>query len=488
MKAIVLMFDSLNRHYLPCYGGPDWVNAPNFSRLAERTVVCDQAYAGSMPCMPTRREIHTGRHNFMHRAWGPLEPFDDSMPELLKQQGVYTHLISDHHHYWEDGGATYHTRYNSWEFPRGQEYDRWKGEVADPELPERIGKTNPAEADWIKQHYVNRKYIRKEEDHPLAQTFALGEEFIRKNAGEDNWFLQLENFSPHEPFMATENFRTLYGLNDDGPDVSWPRYGAVQPEDLPDKVRREYAAALTMCDDYLGQFLDTMDELNLWDDTLLIVTTDHGFLLGEKGWLAKCVMPFYNEVANIPYFVWDPRTGRKGGRSDKLVQMIDVAPTLLEYFNQPRPADMLGQDLHALLEGRAEREACLCGMHGGHVNCIDGRYVYMRAPETDDGLYNYTLMATHIRSRFSTEELRLSELAPPLSFTKGCPVLKIPAEPFAPVLDNRTLLFDLQEDPQQLRPLEDEGIEQMMVGKLRRLMKENNAPSELYARFGLAAE
>lgn len=65
--------------------------------------------------MPARRELHTGRYNFLHRSWGPMEPFDDSMPEILKDHGVHTHLTTDHYHYFEDGGATYHTRYRSYE-------------------------------------------------------------------------------------------------------------------------------------------------------------------------------------------------------------------------------------------------------------------------------------------------------------------------------------------------------------------------------------
>ena len=125
MKAILLLFDSLNRHCLEPYGC-DWTHTPNFRRLAERSVRFDRCYAGSLPCMPARRELHTGRYNFLHRSWGPVEPYDDSMPELLKKNGVYTHLISDHQHYWEDGGATYHTRYSSWECVRGQEGDNWQ--------------------------------------------------------------------------------------------------------------------------------------------------------------------------------------------------------------------------------------------------------------------------------------------------------------------------------------------------------------------------
>ena len=143
MRAILLLFDSLNRHCLEPYGC-GWTQTPNFSRLAQHSVMFDRCYAGSLPCMPARRELHTGRYNFLHRSWGPIEPFDDSMPELLKKSGVYTHLISDHQHYWEDGGATYHTRYNSWECVRGQEGDPWKANVGAVELPPHLGQVSPS--------------------------------------------------------------------------------------------------------------------------------------------------------------------------------------------------------------------------------------------------------------------------------------------------------------------------------------------------------
>ena len=151
MKAILLLFDSLNRHCLEPYGC-DWTHTPNFRRLAERSVRFDRCYAGSLPCMPARRELHTGRYNFLHRSWGPVEPYDDSMPELLKKNGVYTHLISDHQHYWEDGGATYHTRYSSWECVRGQEGDPWKAQVADVDIPPHLGQAG-------RQDEVNRQYF-----------------------------------------------------------------------------------------------------------------------------------------------------------------------------------------------------------------------------------------------------------------------------------------------------------------------------------------
>ena len=78
MKAIMVMYDSLNRRMLSPYGC-DWIPTPNFDRLARRSVTFDCNYVGSMPYMPARRELHTGRYNFEHRDWDPMEPFDDSM-------------------------------------------------------------------------------------------------------------------------------------------------------------------------------------------------------------------------------------------------------------------------------------------------------------------------------------------------------------------------------------------------------------------------
>ena len=94
MKAIMVMYDSLRRDLLSVNGGP--IPTPNFERLAAHTAQFDCCYVGSLPCMPARRELHTGRYNFLHRDWGPIEPYDDSMPQILKENGIYTHLSTDH--------------------------------------------------------------------------------------------------------------------------------------------------------------------------------------------------------------------------------------------------------------------------------------------------------------------------------------------------------------------------------------------------------
>lgn len=484
MKAIMIMFDSLNRRMLPPYGC-DWVHAPNFARLAQRSVTFDNCYVGSMPCMPARRELHTGRYNFLHRSWGPLEPFDDSMPEILKQNGVYTHLVSDHYHYWEEGGCTYHTRYNSWEITRGKEGEPWKGQVKDPEIPPHVGERSGAL--W-RQDWVNRQFMKREEDQPQPQTFGLGMEFIRHNYREDNWFLHIETFDPHEPFFTQQKYKELYPHDYRGKHFDWPPYRRVQesPEEV-QHCRYEYAALVSMCDTYLGKVLDLMDELDLWKDTMLIVNTDHGFLLGEHDWWAKCVQPFYNEVANAPLFIWDPRSGARGVHRQALVQTIDLPATLLEFFGLARPRDMQGVPLRETIATDAQvREAGLYGLFGAQVNVTDGRYTYMRGPVPGNSpLYEYTLMPTHMRHTFGVEELQDIQLAGPFRFTKGCRTMKIAGRAWPNLDAFHTLLFDLAHDPRQEHPIQDRAVEERMIAHLVRLMRENDAPPEQFERLGL---
>lgn len=485
-RAVMVMYDSLNRRMLPPYGA-DQVHAPNFTRLARHTATFDNCYAGSMPCMPARRELHTGRYNFLHRSWGPLEPFDDSVPELLREYGVHTHLATDHQHYWEDGGATYHNRFSTYEFFRGQEGDRWKGHVGAVEPPPTL---NP-DHFLSRQDWINRQYMADESQHSQTLTFDAGLEFIRTNLAEDRWFVQLETFDPHEPFFSHDHYRRAQGIDLDEPVFDWPPYRrVVETADEVERARDEYLSVLAMCDRSLGRVLDLFDEQGLWDDTLLIVCTDHGFLLGERGWWGKSVQPWFDETIHTPLFVWDPRTQVAGERRDALVQTIDIGPSLLDYFDVEPPADMQGRPMHAVLAGGSSREGALFGAHGGHVNVTDGRYVYMRAcaDETNSPLFDYTLMPTHMRARFSPQELHDAELAAGFTFTKGAPVLRVPARALGNPWWHGSLLFDLENDPEQRTPLVDDELELQMAGLLVELMRDNDAPEEQFLRLGLPTE
>ena len=488
MKAIMVMYDSLNRHMLPPYGC-DWVHAPNFRRLAQRAVTFDRSFVGSMPCMPARRELHTGRYNFLHRSWGPLEPFDDSMPELLKNNGVHTHLISDHYHYWEEGGTNYHTRYRTWEITRGQEGDPWKAVLEPVDIPPNLNGGWGRPEDWTRQDWVNRQFMQTVAQTSQGRTFALAAEFLERNHAADRWFLQIETFDPHEPYFSNPTYHALYPDSYKGPECDWPPYRPVaEKPEVVQHIRYRNAALVSMCDEHLGKVLDLMDRHDLWKDTMLIVNTDHGFLLGEHDWWGKCFMPFYDEIALTPLFIWDPRSGVAGGRRQSLVQTIDLAPTLLEFFGVARPPAMQGVPLRECIAADAPvREAGLFGIFGGHVNVTDGRYVYMRAPPTPENgpLFEYTLMPTHMRRTFGVEELQDIQLAPPFGFTKGCRLLRVSGRGWCNPHDFGTLLFDIEADPRQERLLQDEAVERRMLAHLGRLMRWNEAPAEQFERLGV---
>mgnify|MGYP002876046263 FL=1 len=503
MKLVFVLFDTLNRLALGAYGGRE-VATPNFDRFARRAMTFDNHYVGSLPCMPARRDMHTGRLNFMHRSWGPLEPFDNSLPAILNKANVYTHLITDHFHYFEDGGATYHNRYRTWDLVRGQEFDPWKA-VVDPPL-ERFAQNysdlhynKPGERNRL-QHQVNRSFLRDEEDFPGPQCITKGLEFLDSNRDADNWMLQIECFDPHEPFHVPEKYRKALPTDYDGPILDWPRYGPCTntPEEIAE-IRANYNALVAMCDHHFGRLLDYFDAHDLWKDTCLVLSTDHGFLLSEHEWWGKNIPPYFEELSHIPLIMHHPaHADRAGTRIDALTQTPDLMPTMLDIFGLEAPPETRGRSILDRLDGDDGERVIAFGMHGGPVGVTDGHHTYFRYPPERDGPApaEYTLMPTHLKSMFSVEELADATLHPPLDFTKGAPVLRVPGlvpEKRGPGLYRDpfgrfgTSLYDLTNDPGQSTPVDDPVVVARFEDALRGILKEHDTTDDFYAWLGLTA-
>ena len=492
MRTVFVVLDSLNRHYLNCYG-ESWIQTPNLDRLAQRGVVFDNHWSGSLPCMPARREMMTGRLNFLETPWGPVEPWDDCLPvELRQKRGIYSHMITDHYHYFHGGGECYHTLFDTWEFERGQEGDVWHPLVDAPQAPAGTrGKGKLRRAYW-----VNREFRDPEEDldYPTPRCFAQAADFLDRNHAADDWHLHLEVFDPHEPFDCPSKYREMYDDTwDDKYFYNWPEYGPLDPE-LDDAeavahIRKSYAGTLTMADVWLGKFLDKMDEHDMWQDTALVLTTDHGHLLGEHGLWAKNYMQDYTELAHIPLIVCAPESERVGGRVQALTATMDVMPTFMDWHGAELPPHVQGKSIrHLLTQEEKHHESVLFGYFGKDVNWTDGVHVYCRQPEQGAPLYHHTSMPRNYAGFLPRERLAQAEAGVFLPTAYDIPHLRIPARSsrhrdatdFHPIHDLRT-------DPGQRHAIEDAALEAKLEPKLTAALARHGAPKEQYTRLGLVS-
>jgi arylsulfatase A-like enzyme len=498
MRALFLVMDTVRRDFLSCYGNT-WVHTPNLAKLAARGVTFENHFVGSLPCMPARREFMTGRYNFLYRGWGPIEPYDDTLPKWLRERrGVFSHLLTDHDHYFELGGENYHTAFNTWEFYRGQEHDPWASQVDQVALPEGWNAARSADKQ-LGQNYLNRLRMEREEDFSGPRTCAAAVEWLEANRhAKGDWFLQVELFDPHEPFHCTQKYLDLYGGAWNGPVADWPAYDVLKesPETV-EQMRKCYAGLLTMTDHWAGKVLAKLEEIGQFDDTLIVFTTDHGTLLGEHGYWLKNFMPLYDEIVRIPLIIKPPRGEAIAGRRVLgMTQTIDLMPTFLDYFDCPLPPHVHGRSVRPLIEGDIPvRVDGIFGYFGKATNITDGRHVYMRMPVNDDAglLHAYTAMpVAGLNQWFPRSDNERMEMGRYFGHTYNLPQYKIPSRgevpralPGEPSYQGRHLLFDTITDPKQERPIDDAQLEARFIARLEHHLAQCEAPAEQYVRLGL---
>ena len=485
MKTIFICLDSLNRHYISPYTPNAWVQTPNIQRLSDRGITFDNHFCGSMPCMPARREFYTGRINFLETPWSPIQPWDDCMqPELNRQKSTYSHMITDHYHYYHSGGECYHTRFSSWEFLRGQEGDVWHPLVNDPEIPDFKGKNR--RPYWVNREFMN---LDRDEDYSTPQCFIQAIDFLEHNHDADNWHLHVECFDPHEPFACPSKYVKMYDDTwDNSFHFDWPDYAPVdESEAAVQHIRKCYAGTLTMADHWLGKFLDKMDELDLWKDTTVVFTTDHGHLLGEHGYWAKNYMFDYKKLVHIPLIVSTPDESNAGRRTSALTTTIDLMPTFMELHNAELPPHVHGKSIAHLFEQDGDHHnAVLYGYFGKDINMTDGQYTYCRQPLDGSYLYNHTANACNFSEFEKRDTLARADLGVFLPHTYDIPHFRIRskskthhnAPDFNPI-------YDIVADPEQETPIRDSELESKLASQLKTLLEQYEAPECQYDRVGL---
>lgn len=484
MNVITILLDTLRRDHLGCYGN-DWIRTPNLDRFAQQSVVFDNAYIASYPCMPARRDIWTGRYEFPWRGWGPLETSDVTFPGLMRAADRTTQLITDHYHLWERGSGNYHFDFAGVEFIRGQESDNWQTdpsvEVSYPAAPHKLA--GHARKGAFERYTRNTSMRRHERDYFFPQVVERTMDWLDRNHSLTDFCLFLDEFDPHEPFDPPEHYWQMYNPGYQGEQIIWPSYGRTDymtPEELR-QVRALYAGKVTMVDAWFGQLIDHIERLGLLDTTMIVVTTDHGHMLGEHGIIGKpaantCDSNLYQELAHVPLLISMP--GAKRGRRSELVQPVDLFATMLDASGIGVPPEAHGHSLLPMLRDQSiasawPRQYAWWGRFGEAVSITDGEWVLFKWPdsEANEPLYWHS-PAPPLYAKFYSEIGSDEGGRYRVGVARG---------------DQRTALYNLREDYAQQH---DRAAEQ--PDQVRRLCRELveqfravGAPEEQLLRLGL---
>ena len=507
MNVITLLCDTLRRDHCGVYNPPklplnelwsnqqaDWhVPTPNMDRLAARGTRFDHAWCGSTPCMPARRDLHTGRLEFLERGWGPLEEGDLDLPRQIsgpnnrsmtwmKQEGYQvSQLITDHFHLWEAGSGNYHMGYTGHDFIRGIESDAYRTDDLEP------GSFHCPPPDLLhknERHYRNMHLSRQQEsDYTCAQVFTRAAQWLRRNHTHEGFYLHIDCFPPHEPLDPPEEIlRMFWPTGYDGIDPDWLSgwgYQTIEKLGYSDERVRFcqalYAANVVLVDRWLGKLLDAMDELGLWSNTLLAFTTDHGTYNGDHGRMGKLQTHEHDAVGHIPFVLCHPTHGH-GETRNQLVQLVDLYPTTLAALGRDCPPDRHGIDLLPVLEDETAetRDYAIAGQFGKSVTITDGRWILHQSPPDPSEEGNQPLYWHGVQPSLFNHV----PLGPVVGGKRQTQTASWP-EP--------TWLSDKREDPNELVNLapQNPGQTRRMQQSLADVLGELQAPPEVTQRLSL---
>ena len=361
MNIITIVCDTFRRDHLGCYGN-DWIHTENLNDFASKSVVFDRAYCGSFPTGHMRHDLFTGTYTFAHtfRDW-KLEDNELAIQDVLRSEGYMTMLINDCPHIL--GAKNFQRGFNAWWHVRGQEFDPYMT-APSRESSDR----NKFYGEQYAKNIIDRVY---EKDFVLAKTAQSAIHWLELNyKAHKNFFLHIEFFDPHEPWDPPQWYTDLYYPDWEGDEHLGPAYtpkhhsnkemhdaSSLSGEELK-HLNALYAGNVTQVDRWVGKLLKTIEDMGLFEDTLIVFLTDHGTLIGEHGYIHKRgyggVDPLYEEVARIPLIMHFPDSMDLKGRCDELVSVPDIMPTLADAAKIELSKPVEGKSILPVLNGDKE--------------------------------------------------------------------------------------------------------------------------------------
>lgn len=376
LNLIVLVSDTFRADNLAAYDSK-WVETPSLNKFAEESVIFESFYPEGMPTIPIRRQLYTGRrifptHSYFQQSttqaygWHPLYLEDVTLSETLQAADYRTALIADVYHIMKPG-LNFHRGFSYFEWIRGQEIDfyvqapRIKPDfsgvypeeyfktVSDAQL---AGRGGDALRNFLNQYLANRKRWIKRGDSIAEQTAKSSIRWLKENHDQGPFYLHVEVFDPHEPWDPPIHFLEKYLKEHTKHSWLEPPYGDVKvPEEGVRRLRANYAGEASNVDYWYGQVIETVKNLGLYDNTVIIFLSDHGALLNEQGQWVKGPEKIRKQVAHVPLLMYVPKTPYAGKKVSGFAQTPDIVPTILGRLNLRPDARVTGEDLWPFVTG-----------------------------------------------------------------------------------------------------------------------------------------
>jgi arylsulfatase A-like enzyme len=342
---------------------------PNLNRLAEQSVVFDRAYVTQPVCTPSRSTLLTGLYPHTNGCTEnniPLSPETPCLPEMVNN-GNY---VTAHFGKWHLGDELY----------AQHGFDGWVGIEDGYNQFNSDGKDREIRSSY--HHYLIKngfapsngetfgrgEAARLPEEHGKPAFLAReASRFIRKYK-ESPFILYVNFLEPHMPFFGPRDGQydpeqiPLPPNFDSEPTDAQPLKTRVFAEayrewgqsGMPLKTPKDwrhmianYWGLCSLIDTHIGTILDTLEESDLIDNTIVVFTSDHGDMMGSHGLIAKCVM--FEEAVRVPLMIRLPGQGQRKHVNGPVSQ-IDIVPTLLDLMDHPIPPHLQGKSLRELLE------------------------------------------------------------------------------------------------------------------------------------------
>jgi arylsulfatase A-like enzyme len=398
MNVVVVVMDSLRADHV--YG--------NRARTAAMDAVGRQgvrflnAHPEGMPTIPARRAIMSGKRTYPFRGWRPrwrdLPPQPGWEPvgsdgemwtATLGKAGWTTGYVTDNPHLLLPVHRRFRNTFDRVELVEGQvpvmrrPRNRPGPRVTARYMPKALRGTN-AERRMANYLALNPR-DRPEAEYNAAKVFRDGMAWIEWARARQPFALVIDSFDAHEPWDAPRRLVDLYGpARTSGVEPIQPfATPAARARDLDlsrgllRRMRQLYAAEVTLVDVWLGHFLDRLANLGLAENTLLILVSDHGVLLGERGWVGKRYTEMHRELTHVPLVMRHPSGKGRGRSSNYYASTHDIGPTVLSELGVPRPKGMNGADLSPLFDGRAPRRkrGYRTASYNTYVSAADDRWL-----------------------------------------------------------------------------------------------------------------